>query len=262
MVSSPVMHNQIWLNGEKILIKGKIDKKLIVDTIIGSSLYYGSKRTGNGLTQLFSEKVEDSIINNFNFKQIKENIDNPLSLALSDNYIRRNKNNLENLSRLNELLKNQNGLLKNHSFFKPHIKLEKALSVNSLDFSQYKFYNLKKELSTIQLKNDKRYIIDFWFVNCPPCVKDHKYISSKKDWIKSNGIELIGISNDKDHELFKRYISQNNYEWENYREVDSLKLIRDELDIKAFPTYVIVDDGTKIVKTFNSFEKVENYLSN
>ena len=37
--------------------------------------------------------------------------------------------------------------------------------------------------------------------------------------------------------------------------------IRNELDIKAYPTYVIIDNGTKIEKIFNSFEDVEDYLS-
>jgi uncharacterized protein YcfL len=33
--------NQMWLNGENIIIKGKIkEKKFVVDTVIGSDLYY------------------------------------------------------------------------------------------------------------------------------------------------------------------------------------------------------------------------------
>ena len=261
MVSSPVRHNQIWLNGNNITIKGKIDNKLIVDTIIGSDLYYKSKSVSKKLSCLFNKKVEDSIIDNYLFKKIKENIESPLSLALADNYILRNQNKLKNLERLNELLINQKELLKNHSFFRPHAQLQKTIQVKNLEFSNYKFYDLRNDISTIVLDKDKKYIIDFWFVNCAPCVKDHKHIATKKDWLTSNNFELIGISNDKDYELFKNYIIQNKYDWKNYRELDSLKSIRNELDIKAYPTYVIIDNGTKIEKIFNSFEDVEHYLS-
>lgn len=262
IVSSPLSTNQFWLKGDKVLIKGKIDKGIVLDTIIGSDLYYASKKANKKLKTLSNQKVNDSVFNQNYLSLIENNIDNPFSLALASQFINRNQNKPSSLKKLKALLRLQDKNLKSHPYFRPYQRLNKILKVEDLDFSKYQYFNSDLELSTIQLDKDKKYIIDFWFVNCAPCIKDHKYIATKKEWLKENNVELIGISKDKNHELFNKYLSSKNYDWKNYREEDNEKSIRNELDINTFPTYLIIENGTSIVKAYNSFEEVEKFLSN
>ncbi|WP_339716204.1 TlpA disulfide reductase family protein [uncultured Kriegella sp.] len=261
MVSSPMQYSQLWLNGKNIEIKGKIDKQLIIDTIIGSDLYYKTKTYQTGFRSLYKTNADSSEINTFLLKNIQDNFDNPFSLHVMSTYIFRNQNNKFKLKELHQLVSKQSDLLKNHSFFNYHEELEKKLRITELDIDNFSFYNLKNDIVKLNFEKDKTYLIDLWFVNCPPCVKDHKAISKKLDYLEKNNIELIGISRDKEHSKWKYYLETNHYNWENVRQVDSSKTITETLGISAFPTYLLIENGREIKITFNSFKEIENYLT-
>ncbi|ADF51858.1 putative lipoprotein/thioderoxin [Zunongwangia profunda SM-A87] len=261
MVSSPMQYSQLWLNGKNIEIKGTIDKKLIIDTIIGSDLYYNTKRYQTEYKSLYKTNADSSEINTFLLKNIQDNFDNPFSLPIMSTYIFRNQNNKSKLKELHQLVNKQSDLLKNHSFFNYHKELEKKLRITELDIHSFSFYNLKNDIVKLNFVKDKTYLIDLWFANCPPCVKDHKVISKKLNFLENNNIELIGISIDKEHSKWKNYLKTNQYNWKNVRQIDSLKTITQELGISAFPTYLLIDNGREIKITFNAFEEIENYLT-
>lgn len=261
IVSSPLSTNQLWLNGKNIVIKGKLDKRLVLDTIIGSDLYYKVKKTQMAYRKLFEIKADNSEINYFLLKEIKNHFDNPYSLTLASDFISRNQNNEDNLKKLNNLIAPQNDLLKNHSFFKVHSQLEKKMDINQLSIEKYNFYSVKKDIVKLNFEKEKKYLLDLWFVNCPPCVQDHKIISKKQSYLENNNIELIGISRDTEHSKWKNYLDTNGYNWRNFRQIDSLNTVTTDLGITAFPTYLLIENGGEIKITFNSFEEIENYLS-
>ncbi len=260
-VSSPISSSQLWLNGKNIIIKGSIDKKLIVDTIIGSDLYYNSKRTQIELRNLFKMKSDGSKIDDFLLKKVKENIENPFSLVLANSYSIRNQNNKIKLKQLQELIESQNVLIKNHSFFEVHSQLEKKLEIKKLNVENYKFYNFKNEIVKLDLKKNKKYLLDFWFVSCPPCIRDHKVISKKLNLLKEQNIELIGISTDNEHSKWKSYLKSNDYNWSNFRVISSSKTITEDFGISAFPTYVLIENDGEIKVSSNSIEDIENYIT-
>jgi len=134
--------------------------------------------------------------------------------------------------------------------------------VSSINLSKYKFNNIDNKLTSIKLEKSKTYLLDFWFVNCPPCVRDHKLISKKMNFFKENNIELIGISTDRNHSDWKNYLTKNNYNWKNYRETDSLKRVTKDMVIWSFPTYLLLNGEGEIKARFNSFKDFENYLNN
>jgi hypothetical protein len=261
IVSSPLSTNQLWLNGKNIVIKGKLDKRLVIDTIIGSDLYYKVKKTQTSYRKLFEIKADNSEINSFQLEEIKNHFDNPYSLALASDFISRNQNDKDNLKNLKGLITPQNDLLKNHSFFNVHNQLEKKLGIDQVNIEKYNFYNAKKDIVKLNFDKEKKYILDLWFVNCPPCVKDHKIISKKLSYLQNNNIELIGISRDTEHSKWKNYLYNNAYNWRNFRQIDSLNTITKDLGISAFPTYLLIENGGEIKITFNSFEDIEKYLA-
>jgi len=176
-------------------------------------------------------------------------------------YIFRNQNNKSKLKELHQLVIRQSDLIKNHSFFNYHEELEKKLRINELDIDNFSFYNLKNEIVKLNFEKDKIYLIDLWFVNCPPCIKDHKVISKRLNYLENNNTELIGISTDRENSKWKDYLETNRYNWKNVRQIDSLKTITQELGVSAFPTYLLIENGREIKITFNSFEEIESYLT-
>ena len=260
-VSSPMPSSQLWLNGENVIIKGSIDKKLIVDTILGSDLYYKAKKSQSEYRNLFISKADSSEINSFLLKNIHDNFDNPFSLTLVSNYILRNQNNKANLKKLHKLIKGQSDLVKNHGVFNVQSQLEERLKTDKLNFENYSFYNSDNKIVGLELQKEKKYLLDLWFVSCPPCVKDHKIMGTRADFFENNNIEIIGISTDYDFDEWKNYLNTNNHNWQNYREVDSLNTITEDLGILAFPTYILIENGGEIKASFNSFNDIENYVS-
>jgi thiol-disulfide isomerase/thioredoxin len=261
MVSSPMQNSQLWLSGKNIEIKGTIDKKLVIDTMLGSDLYYKTKKYQTEYRNLYKTNADSLEINEFLLKSIQSNFDNPFSLPIISTYIFRNQNDKSKLKGLHQLVNKQSDFIKNHSFFNYHEELEKKIRITELKIDNFSFSNLQNEIVKLNFKKDKTYLIDLWFVNCPPCIKDHKIISKKLNLLENNNIELIGISTDKDHSKWKDYLETNNYIWKNVRQIDSSKTITETLGISAFPTYLLIDNVNEIKNTFNSFEEIENYLT-
>jgi alkyl hydroperoxide reductase subunit AhpC len=151
-------------------------------------------------------------------------------------------------------------MLKNH-LLNPYLKIEQLLLEDKIDFSNYLFLNKENKLVPIDFSESEFYLIDFWFVNCPPCIKDHRIIKNKQEWLKNNNIQLIGISTDTDQEKWNNYLNKEKYNWANYREQEKYnRKITTKLLINTFPTYLLIDKNGKILRRSNSFSEIEDYL--
>ncbi|WGH75978.1 thioredoxin family protein [Tenacibaculum tangerinum] len=258
-----IMSNNMWLNGKNIVIKGSLsNKSLKIDTVIGSDLYYKYKNYKSRYENLLKKHPKDSTkINSFLIEELNKNIDNLLSIDISEMFMRRNLNKKNELVKIYQLLSSQNDMLKNH-LLSPYAKIENLLSADKIDFSEYLFYNKEKSLSQIEFPNSELYLIDFWFLGCPPCIEDHKIIKNKLEWLRSNNIELIGISIDTDQENWKDYLNKENYSWINYREQENPnKSISKKLFIYTFPTYLLIDKDGKVLVRSNSFSEMEKLIT-
>jgi thiol-disulfide isomerase/thioredoxin len=251
--------NQLWLNGDNVIVSGKLNKKLEIDTILNSDLYYKSINFSKNYRELIQNKADSITIDNFLLENISQNTQSPFSYNIANPYIYRNQNDKAKIGKLFDILSTQSDTLKNH-FISIHGKIENILKVNSLNTGDYKFVNIENEVSLIELDKSKTYLLDFWFINCPPCIKDHKLISKKLDFLKEKNIELIGISIDRNHSKWKNYLKKHNYNWKNFREIDSLKRVTKDMAIWSFPTYLHLDNTGEIKARFNSFEDFEKTL--
>lgn len=255
-----VIQNQLWLNGENIIINGKITDKLKIDTLIGSDLYYKSIDFRNQYEKLIIKKVNDSIINTFLLTELDKNITNPLSLEIADNFLYKNMSKSNELKKLYSLLSIQDEVMKNH-FISPYKEIEKILNANKIGFSDFKFINTENKLVDLSLSKDKKYLIDFWFIGCAPCIKDHKQLSKKLEQLKSKDIELIGISIDKKQEEWVVFLKDKKYNWLNLREVDDYKKrMTTNLLVGVFPTYILTDSKGTIIQRTLSLPEILNDL--
>ncbi|MEY8848771.1 TlpA family protein disulfide reductase [Psychroserpens sp. XS_ASV72] len=252
--------SQFWLNGNHLIVDATFKEKLHIDTIQNSDLYYNAIDFSQTFRKLIKDDADSLTIDNFLMEKVRENINNPFSFDVANKFIYRNQNDQHKIRTLFDELSEQNDTLKNH-FISVHSRIENILKVNTLDFSEYQLADINNEMSSIELDNSKTYLLDFWFVNCPPCIKDHKLISQKLEFLNEHNIELIGISTDKDHIKWKDYLKEHGYNWNNYREIDSLETMTKAMAIWSFPTYLHLNTKGDIKARFNSFEDFEKYIN-
>lgn len=85
-------------------------------------------------------------------------------------------------------------------------------------------------------------MLDFWATWCPPCraaVPEFKELTKKYPPSK---LALISFSADSDQQAWRDFISKHGMEWPQYWDRDGR--IRAKFDVKAFPTYFVIDqDG-------------------
>lgn len=255
--------NQMWLNGENLVIKGLVsDKGVEIDTVIGSDLYYRYMDFRSTYSDLLRKDSQDTTkINHFLIEELKDNLKSPLSIDIAEKFRLRNLNNKGELRKVFELLSTQDDMFKNH-LLNPYAKIEHLLSVDQFDFSEYAVYDREKQLSPIEFPKNNRYLIDFWFVNCLPCAKEHKIIKDKLEWLDIENVGLIGISTDTDHEKWNDYLKQKEYRWKNYREQeDDDKKLATNLLINVYPTYLLIDEKGNILRRSNSFSEIEAFIA-
>lgn len=252
---------QVWLDGNKVIVKGILDKTFQIDSVINSKLYYESKNYVHEYNELRKRKSSQTIINNFMLEKINKNIHNPFSLALSNSFLYQNENNKEQILGLKNILGKHKNSFKNH-FLNVDDRIESLLKIKNVNLDQYTFLNRNNDSTQISLSKNKFYLLDFWFVNCPPCVKQHIEIAKNLSFLKEKNIEIIGISKDENYNEWSSYLLEKNYTWQNYKEYSSKKRLTWDLIIDSYPTYYLISTEGKILSIFNSFSRCKAYIEN
>ncbi|WP_410478169.1 TlpA family protein disulfide reductase [Pedobacter aquatilis] len=93
-------------------------------------------------------------------------------------------------------------------------------------------------------------ILDFWFLSCIPCIRDHKEVLSNLRILDEKNAEMVSISTDKDLEKWRNYVLKNRYVWRNYQQPGAATLTRD-LSISTFPNYIILNSDNEVLSIIN-----------
>lgn len=133
---------------------------------------------------------------------------------------------------------------------------ENSINLNQINFDNYLFNTLNNQQDKIQLEEGKNYILDFWYLECPPCVKQHQEIKEHQNLLAKNNIDVIGISIDRSLEDWKFYIDKHQYNWKNYNQYNAENELKLDYNIKLFPTYLYINEKGVILKKSNSFQKI------
>lgn len=254
--------NQTWLSGQNIVIHGFVNDKLQleIDTVIGSSLYYKSLTYRDKQKDL-AKLSDTSLLDSFQLQSFEENMTNPFSIEIANNYFMRNVSNNEALHKLYELQIKQDSTIMGH-LLNPIKRIEKILFESHVDLSKFQFYTKGGELISLDFNEGDKYLLDFWFVGCAPCVQDHKLMKEQLAFLKKHQVEIIGISIDRDQTEWVDYLKSKNYNWNNVREVDDCeKRASKSMFIGVFPTYILIDKNGKVLYRTFSFSEVMKYLN-
>ncbi len=108
----------------------------------------------------------------------------------------------------------------------------------------------------------KYVVLDFWATWCPDCRKDVPKMKELYGKYASDNVIFIGISFDKNDEVWMKYIRENGMEWLQHREQKPKNESQVSIDyhVKWIPSiYVIGPDG-KIMLGTVMIEKLEKLL--
>ena len=90
-------------------------------------------------------------------------------------------------------------------------------------------------------------LLDFWFTNCGPCIKDTPKLVEIYRTKQTHGLEIIGISDDDSREAVLRYVEEHGIEWPQVIEVENETKPTEIYHISGWPSYVwIGPDGVVI----------------
>lgn len=255
-----ILRQQVWLEPGQVKISTtSIKKKLIIDSVSGAKVYDDHQAFKNRYRTLIETKDTVSA-NKLLLDKFNQYIKSPYSLAFADLYINLNQNDKTELLKLAPLLAHQNDEFK-WFFLYPVVtgSLKRLLAIRNLDYTKYTFYDLQGKKTKLHATNRKFLILDFWFLSCIPCIRDHKLISSNLEYLEKRNAEILSISIDKDIEKWRSYVLINNYVWRNYQQAENTALTRD-LNISAFPNYIIVNSNNEVLSIKNSFSDVIQWL--
>ena len=106
----------------------------------------------------------------------------------------------------------------------------------------YKTKTLTNEKISSKKLLDKVVVINFWFINCPPCKKEIPDLNKLKEKYKDQDVEFIAFALDEDYKLAK-FLKNKEF---NYKIVPDSRWLKDNFSVQAYPTNIIIDKKGKI----------------
>ena len=105
----------------------------------------------------------------------------------------------------------------------------------------------------------KYVLIDFWASWCQPCMQEMPNVLSIYSKYKAKGLEIVGISLDKDKESWLNAVKENNMTWPQLNDVDGKAT--QIYGVQSIPHTILVDQTGKIVADNLRGEEIEAKLS-
>jgi len=128
----------------------------------------------------------------------------------------------------------------------------KDLKLQDLDGNTFKLMDDSKEFT----------LLDFWGTWCVPCKEltpELKRISHNY----SEKLNIIGVASDKNAEIVKDYVSENNIQWrQSFSNRKKKSKIIKELKITSYPTFILIGKTGKVIYRggSNSLSEIERLI--
>ncbi len=254
---------QMWLEPGTVKVFFEIKNgRLEIKNVTGSRLFYRQLAYKNKLITNSSWDSEE--YNRYHQKIISGNANSTFMLMCAQNYMNRNQNSGMELRWLRSRLEALPPEVKNHVLYQSTYKrLTILLKKSALRLTDYLFINEANNKVRIVQTDTNRILLDFWFVECAPCIRDHKTMKTDMEMgkFRSRSVTIIGISRDRDFRKWQAYLAESSLPWDNYK-VDSEEKsnIIDDLSITGYPTYILIDYKGNILGNFNRYETLTGHL--
>ncbi len=124
-----------------------------------------------------------------------------------------------------------------------------------LDFELADLNGNIHKLSSIA--KDKVVLIDFWASWCKPCREHNKHLKELYENNKSNGFEIVGISQDRDTTQFLNAIEEDEMTWLNLLDKSDENSVGKKYESTSVPFNILIDNNGIIVYRANDYENLE-----
>lgn len=258
-----VLHHDFWISGDNVKIDITKAKKKYSFSITGSPI---EQEFQNYIKEINSLQMPDfEFLYYFLYKKIKEHKEDIFSSVFIEQLLTYYPNDKQKHIEIYNLIKNQSPIVKNHFLMESiHKNLEFIYNNIPLNLREIDLYNIRGEKDSINLKTyseEKLLILDFWFTDCPPCIKDHKTIREFQKSEIANNIKIIGISTDDKLKDWQTYLKSNKINWLNYmEEQDAEETYTEKLGISSYPTYFIINTKGEIMAKSHSFIGIKTMI--
>lgn len=242
--------NQIWLDAGNINLTAHLadTSNFIVDTVLNSPMYYHKKAF---LSSIASVRKDSAVYNAMLLAEMKKYLETTWCIYVAHIYLEYNQNSKPNFLQVKEVLSNQKTDLRWFMLYQIITpRLNELLKIKKFNIADFAFINRKGNTVPVKLENYDYYLLDFWFLECPQCRRDHLWIIENVDKISAQRIQVISISTDAKKLLpeWTKYLSQHKCNWDNYLQVSNKK-VTEYLGINGYPSYVLLNVHGEIVKT-------------
>ena len=180
----------------------------------------------------FNQKYSDSVFKSkegyrYNTKLYRDTISNTFSYVL----YKRDKAEVRETNR------------DFNDYIKADEKNRKKLKKSAID--ELTLTDIKGEVHSLETLKDKIIVVDFWFINCGPCIKEIPDLNKLKAEFEMDEVEWFAVTYDP-KEKVERFLERLKFD---YTIVPDSKHLTDRFDIRFYPTTLIIDENRKIVYT-------------
>jgi thiol-disulfide isomerase/thioredoxin len=97
-------------------------------------------------------------------------------------------------------------------------------------------------------RSGKMVLLDFWASWCGPCRQSVPDLKQLQKEYGSDQLEVISVNEDKDENAGRNFVAQNQMDWE--QQFDSKGEMSQQYGVHAFPTFILTDEGGKVLQRF------------
>jgi peroxiredoxin len=98
-----------------------------------------------------------------------------------------------------------------------------------------------REVNVSPQMRGKVVIVEFWSITCSPCTADMPKMKAMYERLHDKGLEIVGISGDKERDKMLAFVSERGIPWPQCLEDASYHSPSRRFGVRVWPTNVLVD---------------------
>lgn len=120
---------------------------------------------------------------------------------------------------------------------------ESSFFINGKEISLFKTKDIAGNKIDLKDSKGKIIVLNFWFINCPPCRREIPELNEMVDQFKGNDkVVFVAVALDDKYSI-QEFLKNNPF---LYSIVDNGRYLTDRYGVKSYPTHLIVDMEGKV----------------